>query len=100
MEVLEDGLVVGGADPEVVGGELDVVPADVDDVVLRAVVVVEGSDVVEEVSTSDEIGSVGAAATGLSPTWESARPTICHVNTVVSTRAATQAAAIRQLIMC
>jgi hypothetical protein len=96
VDVLDDELVVGEAEPDVVAEGLDVVSLVVEDVTS---VVVEESDVVEEVSTTDEVGRVGAAATGLSPTWESARPTICHVNTVVSTRAATQAAAIRQLIM-
>jgi hypothetical protein len=80
------------------GAELDVVsPPGV--VVVDTVVVDEVGDVVVVVSTKDEVTSEGATATGLSPTWESARPTICHVKTVVRTRAATHAAAIRQLIM-
>lgn len=73
------GVVVVGLDP-VVDGDDDV--GDVDEPVVSVVVV-----------------SNGATATGPSPTWESARPTICHVSTVATTRAATQAAAMRQEIM-
>ena len=84
------------AEPDV-PDELDVVPA-VDVVVLTVVVVVEGSVVGVE-STTEEVVAKGATATGFSPTWESASPTICQVKAVVKTRAAIQAAAIRQLIM-
>lgn len=91
---------VGGGELEAVGVELEVVAVDVDEVVVSRVVVVGTCEVVVDGSTLDEVVRDGAAATGLSPTWESARPTICHVNTVVRTRAATQAAAMRQLIMC
>jgi hypothetical protein len=95
---VEAEVVVG--ELEAVADELDVVSAaDDDDVVVRRVVVVEVSDVVVVGSTIDEVVKEGATATGRSPTWESAKPTICHVNTVVRTRATTQAAAMRQLIM-
>ena len=72
---------------------------DVDVVVVSAVDDVEGRDVVVVVS-NDVVVSDGAMATGSPPTCESANPTICHVSTVVRTRATTQAAAMRQLIMC
>lgn len=55
--------------------------------------------VVEDSTFADVVVSEGATATGCSPTWESARPTICHVSTVATTRAATHAAAIRQEII-
>lgn len=87
-------------EPEVepdVPDELDVVPTV--DVVALIVVVVEGSVVVVVESTTEEVVALGATATGVSPTWESASPTICQVNAVVKTRAAIQATAIRQLIM-
>jgi len=95
--VLDVELEVEDGEPSAVA-ELEVVsPAGV--VVVNSVVVDEVGDVVVVVSTKDEVTSEGATATGLSPTWESARPTICHVKTVVRTRAATHAATIRQLIM-
>jgi hypothetical protein len=89
----DDGPAVGD---EPLSVEVDV-ESGADVVEVGEVVGVVGS-VVTVVSTSDDVGANGATATG-SPTWESARPTICHVRTVVSTRATTHAAAIRQLIM-
>lgn len=57
---------------------------------------VTGVDEVEGTGTAlDDVGAA-ATATGGSPTWESASPTICQVKTVVRTTAASQAAAIRQ----
>jgi len=99
VDVLDAELEPGDEELEVVADELEVVSVLDDDVVPATVVVVGESDVVDVVPTTVEVGKVGATATGLSPTWESARPTICHVNTVVSTRATTQAAAMRQLII-
>jgi hypothetical protein len=77
--------------------ELEVVPTV--DVVVTEDEDVVGGDVVVVLSREDVV-SGGAMATGPPPTCESANPTICHVSTVVRTRATTQAAAIRQLIMC
>lgn len=82
---------------EEVVDELEVVP-DVDVVVCEVDDVV-GKDVVVLVSIEDVV-SAGAMATGSPPTCESANPTICHVSNVVRTRATTQAAAMRQLIIC
>jgi hypothetical protein len=76
--------------------EVDVVSGG-DVLVVGEVVVVVGN-VGTVVSPNVDVVANGATAAG-SPTWESARPTICHVRTVVSTRATTHAAAIRQLIM-
>lgn len=75
-EVVAVGDVVVGLDGFVVGGE-DVVVVDG-----RVV----GVDVVDE-------SSVGATATGPSPTRESAALTICHVSNVVTTRAPAQTTA-------
>jgi hypothetical protein len=78
--VVDEGAVVAEAPVEVVES--------------ATVVVVESATVVVV-----EVG-VGATASGVaSPTWESARPTICQARTVAATRAATQPAAIRQVIM-
>lgn len=76
-----------------------VVPGDapvVDEI--APVAVVTGADV-EELSSSVVELEAGATATGVCPTWESARPTICHVRTVATTKAATQAAAMRHEII-
>jgi hypothetical protein len=99
VEVLDAELELVDEELEFVADELEVVSVVDDEVVPATVVVVEESDEVDELPTIVEVGKVGATATGLSPTWESARPTICHVKTVVSTRAKTQAAAMRQLII-
>ena len=71
----------------------------VDDVVVVGVVgsVEAGAEL--GVAPVVEPAKVGATATGGGPTCESARPTICQVSTVASTRAATHAAAIRHVIM-
>jgi hypothetical protein len=55
-------------------------------------------DVTSDVDVEEATGREGAAATGTSPTCESASPTICQVRTVASTSAATQAAAMRHVI--
>lgn len=88
--------------------EVDVAPEEELVVAPGVVVVVVGFpsvvDVLVEGSVVDTVPSVvvvieGATATGVSPTWESARPTICQARTVATTRAATQAAAMRHEIM-
>jgi hypothetical protein len=100
VAVVDVGLdVEGGLDAAVepgVGSGVDVGPGV--EVGLPSVVVVAAKAVVV-VSNTDELVGAGAMATGSSPTWESARPTICHVSTVVKTSAVIQAAAIRQVIM-
>lgn len=94
-------------DEVAVEDDVDVAP-DEELVVAPGVVVVVASasvvDVLVEGSVVDTAPSVvvvseGATATGLSPTWESANPTICQARTVATTRAATQAAVMRQEIM-
>ncbi len=72
-EMVADGVVVVGLDGLVVGDTAIDVVGDV----------VVGLEVVDE-------ASVGATATGTSPTRESAALTICHVSSVVTTRAPTQ----------
>jgi len=98
-----DGLDDDGA----VEDDVEVAP-DEELVEAPGVVVVVASEavveVVVELSVVDPAPSVvvvseGATATGASPTWESARPTICQASTVATTRAATQAAVMRQEIM-
>ena len=93
-------------DVEAVDGDVDV-PAE-GLVVSPGVVVVVGSESVADVLVAGVVDtspppvvvvSEGATATGVSPTWESARPTICQARTVATTRAATQAADMRQEIM-
>lgn len=100
VEVVDVVLEVEDVEPSV-AAELEVVPGvDVEVVTGARVVVGESGDLVVVVSATDEVVSEGATATARSPTWESAKPTICHVRTVVTTRATTHAAAMRQLIMC
>ncbi len=79
--------------------ELEVVPGVVVVVASESVVdvIVEGN--VVDTAPSVVVVSEGATAAGVSPTWESARPTICQARTVATTRAATQAAVMRQEIM-
>lgn len=67
---------------------------------LDPVVAVAAEDDVDGPGPWEVVGSAGATATGASsPTWESARPTICQVSTVATTRAVTQAVAIFHEIM-
>jgi hypothetical protein len=98
-------------------GEVDEVddPVDVRDVdegaeelVVGPGVVVVGAEavvggVVEDVEEAPpvvvDVLNAGATATGFSPTWESARLTICQVSTVVMTTTSTHAEAIFQEIM-
>jgi len=82
---------------------------DEDEVVVAPGIVLVGLDPVVVVAAEDDVdvpvpwevvGNAGATATGASsPTWESARPTICQVSTVATTSAATQAVAIFHEIM-
>ena len=93
-----EATVVAGADGEVDDGA--VVPV-VAVVLVVLVEVLSGAGevaVIWEVDVEEAAGREGAAAMGTSPTWESARPTICQVRTVASTSAATQAAAMRHVI--
>lgn len=93
-------------DDVAVEDDVDVGP-DEELVVAPGVVVVASASVVDvlvEGSVVDPAPSVvvvseGATASGVSPTWESANPTICQARTVATTRAATQAAVMRQEIM-
>lgn len=89
---------VVGDDDDVDAGEVvDGVVPPVDVVVFaRTLVEVEGVAVVD---VEARLVGVGATATGVAPTWESASPTICQVSTVVRTSAITHAAAIFQEIM-
>ena len=82
---------------------------DGDELVVAPGIVLVGLDPVVAGAAEDDVdvpvpwevvGKAGATATGASsPTWESARPTICQVSTVATTRAVTQAAAIFHEIM-
>jgi len=81
-------------------GEVAVVPV-VSVVAVALVDVASGAwdvEVTSEADVEEATAREGAAATGTSPTWESASPTICQVRTVASTSAATQAAAMRHVI--
>lgn len=85
-----------------VGNVVDVV--EVDEVagpfVVGLGVVVEVIAAEVDVEPSAEVvDGTAATAAGVSPTWESARLTICHVSTVATTSATTQAAAILHEIM-
>ncbi len=93
VEAVEDDVDVAPEEEVVVASRVVVVVASVSVVD----VLVEGS--VVDTAPSVVVVSEGATATGVSPTWESARPTICQARTVATTRAATQAAVMRQEIM-
>lgn len=103
-------------DVDAVDDDVDAVDVDVDVGVAREEELVAAPGVVVVVASSSVVGvlvegsvvdtgptvvvvSAGATATGVSPTWESARPTICQARTVATARAATQAAVMRHEIM-
>lgn len=110
IAVVDVGEVDEGVEDEVSEPlEVEVAVVSEELVVAPGVVVVVGLLPVDDVAADAEVDdpsavldvvvSEGATAAGASPTWESARPTICHASTVATARAATQAAAKRQEII-
>jgi hypothetical protein len=96
--VAPDGDVVADGDvPIDVGVDCDGIVVTIEEVAAASPEEVDGTGVVLDSPGGDAV--IGATAAGLLPTWESARLTICHVSTVVTTRAVTHAAASLQEII-